>query len=161
METFCCARVHAMYCWDDGTHGFNLSAFVAGRDGAAAVEEHLERDGHVDGEVQHLGLEGGAQARRRGEAGDALHERAALDVGVADVHLVPEDVHARAELQRVDGALVRRRRRRRGRWRRRRRAPLPLPASGCRRRASADDGDRREGDRRDGDRWQGDGRQGD
>ena len=125
--------------------GLYLSAFVAGRDGAAAVEEHLERDGHVDGEVQHLGLEGGAQARRRREPGDALHERAALDVGVADVHLVAEDVHARAELQRVDGALVRGRRGRRGRGRGRRRRRARLPAAGrLRRRAPTDD--RRDGD---------------
>jgi hypothetical protein len=63
-----------------------LSAFVAWRDLAAAVDEHLQRDGHVDGNVQHLGLDGGAQARRRGEPGDALHERAALDVGVAVIN---------------------------------------------------------------------------
>lgn len=129
-----------------------LSAFVAWRDGAAAVDEHLQRDGHVDGDVQHLGLDGGAQARRRGEPGDALDERAALDVGVADVHLVPENVHARAELQRVDGARVRGRRGRRRRGRRRRRARLPVALL---RRASSDDRNGREGHRREGDRRQG------
>lgn len=83
-----------------------LSAGVARRDGAAAVDEQRERDRHVDGEVEQLGLDGGAQARGRGQTGDALHERAALHVGVADVHLVAEEVHARAELERVDGARV-------------------------------------------------------
>jgi hypothetical protein len=153
-----CAR---MVRWDE-MEWSRLSAFVAWRDLAAAVNEHLQRDGHVDGDVQHLGLDGGAQARRRGEPGDALHERAALDVGVADVHLVPENVHARAELQRVDGALVRGRRGRgRGRWgRRRRRARLPVALL---RRASSDDRNGRKGHRRQsddwgqlGDRWDGD-----
>uniref|UniRef100_A0A453D990 Uncharacterized protein n=1 Tax=Aegilops tauschii subsp. strangulata TaxID=200361 RepID=A0A453D990_AEGTS len=67
--------------WTDGSG----AGVARGHGAAAVVDEQLEGERHVEGEVEHLGLDGGAEAGRGGEPGDALHQRAALDAGVADV----------------------------------------------------------------------------
>lgn len=98
---------------------------------AALVDEHRDGDGEHDADAERLGLDGGAEAERGVEVGHAGEQRAA---GVAclgpddGVHEAVERVHARQQLQRVHGALSRRRRRRvgRGRARRGRRRRLHL-----------------------------------
>jgi len=86
----------------------------------ALVDEHLDGDGEHEVDAEGLDLDGGAEAERGVEVGHALQQRAALLAGLgADhgVHQPVERVHARQQLQRVQGALARGRRR--GRRRRR------------------------------------------
>lgn len=124
---------------------------------AALVDEHRDGDGEHEADAERLGLDGGAEAERGVEVGDAGEQRAAGVLGVSPddgVHEAVEHVHARQQLQRVHGALARRRGRRRrvrrGRTRRgrrrRRRLHLRRRGRGRRRRRAgwAGHGRRRE-----------------
>jgi hypothetical protein len=73
-------------------------------------------DGEHEADAERLGLDGGAEAERGVEVGHAGEQRAAGVVGLGTddgVHEVVERVHAREQLERVHGALARRRGRRR------------------------------------------------
>lgn len=90
---------------------------------AALVDEHRDGDGEHDADAKRLDLDGGAEAERGVEVGDAGEQRAAGVAGLGPddgVHEAVERVHAREQLQRVHGALARRRGRRVGRGRARR-----------------------------------------
>lgn len=117
-------------------NGLNLRAREAGGHVLAAlVDEHRDGDGEHDADAERLGLDGGAEAERGVEVGHAGEQRAAGVAGLGPddgVHEAVERVHARQQLQRVHGALARRRGRRRrrrvgrGRARRGRRRRLHL-----------------------------------
>jgi hypothetical protein len=90
---------------------------------AALVNEHRDGDGEHEADAERLGLDGGAEAERGVEVGHAGEQRAAGVAGLGPddgVHEAVERVHAREQLERVHGALARRRGRRRRRRRRRR-----------------------------------------
>jgi hypothetical protein len=97
-------------------------AGVSWRRCLAASDEELEREGEVEVDVEELELDGGAEADGGLQLHQPLQHRAALvHYGVAEphVHQPAQQVHARADLQRVRRARRRRRRRRgRRRWRR-------------------------------------------
>ena len=81
---------------------------------AALVDEHGDGNGEDEADAERLGLDGGAEAERGVEVGDAGQQRAAGVAGLgADhrVHQPVQRVHARQQLQRVHRALPRRRRR--------------------------------------------------
>jgi hypothetical protein len=110
---------------------------------AALVNEHRDGDGEHEADAERLGLDGGAEAERGVEVGHAGEQRAAGVAGLGPddgVHEAVERVHAREQLERVHGALARRRgrrrrvgrgRARRGRRRRRRRRRLRRRAVGA------------------------------
>ncbi|RWW16707.1 hypothetical protein BHE74_00054065 [Ensete ventricosum] len=78
----------------------------------ATGDEHLQRQGNVDVEVEQPQFDGGAKARRRLQLQQALQHRAAHvlhRLAEADVHQPPQHVETQAQLQNIQRARGRRR----------------------------------------------------
>lgn len=98
--------------WGNQSLMLNLSADEALGSGlAAVVEEEAELDGDVEDDAEHVGLERRAEAHGGLEVGEPAEEAAALaGRRVAQLHLhKAQHVGAHAQLQRVRGAVPRRR----------------------------------------------------